>query len=127
MGPADTRDCAPVLNRIWEAVKPIDENEFDMELFFHLWAKSLYNGEKDRQQTGQRMSDIYEDVGRIGEFADMTYMECEDYVAYIVNHYGVDEVLRLLATDDTNREENEKQIRQYLEEWSATMEEREQE
>lgn len=111
----------------YEAVKPINENDFDMELFFHLWAKSLYNGEKDRQQTGQRMSDVYEDVGRIGEFADMTYMECEDYVAYIVNHYGFDEVLRLLATDDTNGEENEKQMRQYLEEWGATMEEREQE
>lgn len=105
----------------YEAVKPIDENEFDMELFFHLWAKSLCSGEKDRQETGHLMSDAYEDVGRIGEFADMTYMECEDYVAYIVNHYGFDEVLSLLATDDTNREENEKKIRQYLEEWGTTM------
>lgn len=67
------------------------------------------------------MTDVYDDVGRIGEFADLTYMEC------IVNHYGFDEVLRLLATDDTNREENEKQMRQYLEEWGAAMEEREQE
>lgn len=61
------------------------------------------------------------DMGRIEEFADMTYMECEDYVAYIINQYGVDEALRLLMTDDTNREEDEKLMRQYLEEWNETM------
>ena len=92
-----------------------------MELFWHLWAKSFYNGEIDGQ--GQRMIDVYPDgVGRIEEFTYMTYMECEDYVAYIVNNYGLDEVLRLLSTDYSNREENEKLIRQYLEEWRETVE-----
>ena len=109
----------------YENVKPIDEEDFDMELFYHLWAKSFYNGEKDRVQSGQSIRDAYAgvglDIGRIEEFADMTYMECEDYVAYIVNHYGFNEVLSFLATDNTNREENEKLIRQYLDEWGATM------
>lgn len=109
----------------YENIKPIDEEDFDMELFYHLWAQSCYNGEKDRKQSGQSISDAYAvvglDVGRIEEFGDMTYMECEDYVAYIVNHYGFDEALRLLSTDDTNREENEKLIRQYLEEWGASL------
>lgn len=107
----------------YEKIKPIDEDNFDMELFYHLWAQSAYNGEKDKHESGQNLGDVnaYTGMDRIEEFADLTYMECEDYVAYIVNHYGLDEVLRLLATDDSNREENEKQIRQYLEEWSATF------
>ncbi len=104
----------------YETIKPIEENNFDMELFYHLWAKSFYDGEKDRHQSGQLISDVC-DVGRIEEFADMTYMECEDYVNYIVNNYGFNEVLTLLSTDDSNREENEKRIRQYLDEWRITL------
>lgn len=107
--------------KVYEEIKPIDEENFDMELFYHLWAKSFVNGEKDRAQSGQRIADVVADMGRIEEFADMTYMECEDYVAYIINQYGVDEALRLLMTDDTNREEDEKLMRQYLEEWNETM------
>lgn len=107
--------------KAYEEIKPIDEENFDMELFYHLWAKSFVNGEKDRAQSGQRIADVVADMGRIEEFADMTYMECEDYVAYIINQYGVDEALRLLMTDDTNREEDEKLMRQYLEEWNETM------
>lgn len=107
----------------YENIKPIDENNFDMELFYHLWAKSFYDGEKDRHESGQNLGDVYAygDVGRMEEFADMTYMECEDYVAYIVNNYGFNEVLRLLSTDNTNREEGEKLIRQYLMEWRTSL------
>lgn len=107
----------------YENIKPMDEDNFDIELFYHLWAQSIYNGEKDSHEAGQNMEDVaaYTGVDRIEEFTDMTYMECEDYVAYVVNNYGLDEVLRLLSTDDTNREENEKLIRQYLEEWWATL------
>lgn len=107
----------------YEKIKPIDENSFDMELFYHLWAKSFYDGEKDRHESGQNLGDVYAygGVGRIEEFADMTYMECEDYVAYIVNNYGLNEVLSFLLTDVTNREKSDELILQYLEEWRATL------